>query len=359
MGGRVQSQDAPNLSLITTKHVCPLSDQQTQNAIQAFARMVPVFLHKRCANCHGGLDPFKADHPEGPHTREEMTTGGCNECHSDLPRGENGHEKMWTLPFPGHEFVGKDGPRLCKMMRTSFFKPEDFLAHLHDENGRTNFQAVAFLGTRGLNEYGQGFAFTKPYRPEPIDIMGPDEFDKAAASWVKAMGGKFQGDIRCGCEPVNYDVKVSYDATINAGPLQLKSKMGPVNVPITFHENGAYEGTGTLPFSADGEVDACSGQSLGSMQIKVSGTAVEEGSTNDMKVVLTNTTPVSGATGVECPGKSFSAALKGGDKMTFRFQLAGKDGDWSEAPVQLGPVVDAKVRVDLVDHDPRKSPASE
>jgi hypothetical protein len=362
-GGQSQTEGVIGLNKVTMKMVCPLSEEQTQNAIDAFAKMVPVFHHKRCANCHGDLNPFSKDHPEGPHTVEEMAEGGCNECHSNIP-SNNGKQKKWELALRGHEFGGKDAAHLCKMMRTSFDTAEQFLSHIQDEDGKTNFQAVAFLGTRGLNEYGQQFAFTQPYRPEPIEIMGIGEFLGDAEEWPAAMGGKFQGDVRCGCEPVHFAVRVFYHAMINVGPLQLPSTMGPVDVPITFHDDGSYEGTGTLPYAANGVENApivgpCSIESQESVQIKVSGKAVEMAGENDMTVELTNITPATGSTAVACPEIATVEPLQGNDKRTFRFHLAGKDGESSERPVPLGPVVDATVSVQLVDQDKRNSPVSE
>lgn len=345
------------------KLVCPLSDAQTQDAIQAFAKMVPVFHHKRCANCHGGVDPFKPiNHGGGKQKIEDMvvqtenddgTGTGCLECHNNFPAPDNHNlKKEWKLADRRHPFVGNDGKSLCEMMKAAFFDKEHFVGHMKNDNGGVDFLSIGFAGTRGLNDEGQGGV--KDYHPEPIDIMTHDEFVKDAAAWVDAMGGKFQGDKRCGCEPVHFAVRVSYNATINAGPLQLSSSMGPVDIPITFHEDGTYDGTGTLPFSAKGMEQAagCSAQSVGSMQIKVSGSVFETPAGDSaMHVQLTNISREHGSTKVACPGKSVATALQGGDKMTFEFDLKGADGDWGEAPVQLGPVGNGTVRVQLVDLD--------
>lgn len=55
VGAHLQSSDGqPDRSKI----VCPLSDTQTKDAIQAFDRLMPVFHHDHCANCHNKIDPF-------------------------------------------------------------------------------------------------------------------------------------------------------------------------------------------------------------------------------------------------------------------------------------------------------------
>src|SRR5262249_25476136 len=38
--------------------VCTLSERQTNRAIAAFNRLMPVFHHDRCTNCHNKIDPF-------------------------------------------------------------------------------------------------------------------------------------------------------------------------------------------------------------------------------------------------------------------------------------------------------------
>src|SRR5262249_30099696 len=37
---------------------CRLSPAQQVAAVGAFKKMMPVFRHPRCANCHGGVNPF-------------------------------------------------------------------------------------------------------------------------------------------------------------------------------------------------------------------------------------------------------------------------------------------------------------
>ena len=282
-----------------------------------------------------------------------MIAGGCNECHDNLLQNkdgsnENGTKAEWMLPdLRRHTFVGKDGKSLCEMMKSAFFDKDPFLGHLKKDNGGTQFVVIAFAGTRALNDEGQGYV--DDYQAEPIEIMSHDEFVHDAAAWVDAMGGKFQGDNRCGCEPVHFAVRVFYRAMINMGPLHEQATMGPVDVPITFHEDGTYEGTGTLPFVGMGTAASCSDQSQGSMQIKISGNAVETDSEQKMHIELTNVSRDTGTTSIACPGKSFSGPLNGGDKATFRFDLQGKDGEWSEIPVPLGPAANARLRVQVVD----------
>lgn len=340
----------PPLNPVTMRYVCPLSDAQQQNAIDAFAKMVPTMHHKRCQNCHGGLNPFNGDHDGNAYTIDDMTKGVCNQCHSEVPTGVKGKTGKWELPFKDHSFVGKDAKTLCEMMRTSFMHGLDFEMHMFDDNGKTNFQGVAFKGSRGI-----------PDLPlEPIDTATLPQFFGQAQAWVHAMGDEFVGDIRCGCEPVHFAVRVFYHANINmGGTLQQLTEMGPVDVPITFHDDKTYEGTGTLPLAGAGSVDngRCVSQSGGSMTIKVSGKAVEDESKNEMHIELTNTGSDSGLTDVTCPMYSGAFPLRGGNQMVFKFDVRGKAGDVGSSPVPLGPVVDATVQVGVVDKSAPPAPA--
>lgn len=49
-------------------------------------------------------------------------------------------------------FVDKDPTTLCKQIKRTLPDAGQFMGHLKDDNGQTNFSATAFLGTRGLDE---------------------------------------------------------------------------------------------------------------------------------------------------------------------------------------------------------------
>jgi len=40
------------------KTMCPLSEKQEQEAIEASHHLAAVFREPRCLNCHGGVNPF-------------------------------------------------------------------------------------------------------------------------------------------------------------------------------------------------------------------------------------------------------------------------------------------------------------
>ncbi len=81
--------------------LCPLSDEQTQKSIDAFAKLVPTYHHPRCERCHGALDVFAENTPHGGGVQGDET--GCDTCHTEGLQGER-----WMTPSKGHNFVGKD-----------------------------------------------------------------------------------------------------------------------------------------------------------------------------------------------------------------------------------------------------------
>lgn len=325
--------------------------------------MVPTFHHKRCVNCHGGVDPFTgANHGGGKVdiTEDQMEQGACNVCHDKLPPLRSGKTPVWKLPvLPDHSFVNRDAQTLCEMMKKAFnafpSPGTQFEFHILEDNGKTDFQMIAFAGTRGVSD--------RP--PEPIEGLTLGGFFDQAIAWVDAMGGEFKGDERCGCEPLQFAVRIKYMASWEVGGIsQGIGQMGPVDIPIHFHDDGTYEGQGTLPFAAKGSAHAgpayCADQSQGGMQVKVSGKAVEDPQKHQMHIELTNLTRNTGATAQACnvPYGSGVFALNGGDKATFGFDVIGRVGDTLATPFPLPtPFVKAVLSVEVVDQSAQPATA--
>jgi hypothetical protein len=339
--------------------VCPLSESQTQNSIAAYAKMVPTFTkQERCFNCHGGVNPFADPTNHGGGTISKKDEENCNECHGSLPQPEKAKNAKWTLPFlPEHSFVNRDAKSLCESMKKVLPTGKLFVGHIRNDNGGTDFNSVAFAGTRGLNEVGRILAFKQPYRPEPIVGITHEQLLAQAQAWVDTMGGEFEGDERCGCEPVKQAIDVYYDARLVMGTMvQEFATMGPAKIPITFHDDRTFDGEGYFPFAAKGVVRAgpgeCAGQSQGGMKIKVFGSAVEEFMNNHMLIEVTNLTPETGSTAEQCNFPPYGGVfpLRGGDKASFGFSIVGLMGETSDTPVPLpAPGMIATLRVKVVD----------
>ena len=91
-------------------------------AIKAFSKMMPVFRHPRCLNCHGGLDIFSDQHPGASgldeqdltlltrELRDSVSRQQCEDCHDNIrrmnsPSGKGG----WMIPNPPVFFVDGAG----------------------------------------------------------------------------------------------------------------------------------------------------------------------------------------------------------------------------------------------------------
>ena len=262
--------------------ICPLSETQQQESIDAFKEMVPTFQHPRCANCHGGVAPFEAntDHAGGKFdlvldadgsVKVEQTFAECQNCHGGLPG--------WEIPRSRFSFVDKDAVELCQQMKGELGRAEKFIDHITRDLGGTPFIATAFEGMRGLNEAGIEFYGAlndmKPV-PEPPQISHSDLINQAQA-WVDAMGGKFKGDNGCGCEPQKYALQI--DESILAAFVSDSARIDwdgktQVQIPLTFKDDGTFTGEATSMRTISAVLTAkvgCSGTATTNVQWQVNG----------------------------------------------------------------------------------------
>jgi hypothetical protein len=207
---------APSAVLGQKRPSCPLTEEQSKKAVDAFAKVAAfVLTEPRCVNCHGGVNPFidgiglnPAD-PTAPVSLKEHGGGaiptstdgtidaGCMKCHHQMaPKRDGSPTLQWFTATNFHSFVDKNATTLCRQFKKSTGSPQEFLGHLTDDNGGNNFAQTAFNGDRGLDEADlEGFSVSiqKP-------SISKSAFIQLAQNWVNAMGGKFQGDENCGCE---------------------------------------------------------------------------------------------------------------------------------------------------------------
>jgi hypothetical protein len=235
--------------------VCPLSEQQEEEAPKAFAAMVPTFTHPRCINCHGAVNPFE---PNTPHlsgrvgkTFKQLSIrddilgkdvqvtvvdvedpdhrwDSCKDCHSAFPG-------IWALPPPSKWFTGKSALQLCEQMKSNFSSAEQFLEHVEHDVAPFPFIEEGFKGTRGLDENGQATyqnVTGKDFQPEPPPITHAQFLDQAKA-WVDAMGGEFTGDRDCGCKPHKYALELTYHLLYQQPGAKLASE-AKVILPLKF-----------------------------------------------------------------------------------------------------------------------------
>ena len=123
-----------------------------------FAKLVPVFEHPRCINCHGVVNPFRKDmHAGGLYDRVKNFPGAyCDDCHDLAPlslnrfKGKDGKLRgmsEWRLPPQSMFFVDRNPTQLCRQVR-EFASDLDGLSTHFDRDPRIQ---LAFEGRRAMD----------------------------------------------------------------------------------------------------------------------------------------------------------------------------------------------------------------
>jgi hypothetical protein len=200
---------------------CPLTDAQTQKAVDAFAPIANFLSNEpRCVNCHGRVNPFvhstglDPEDPSNPPPSQLIHAGGfvphkknadgtadfgenmtCRDCHNHMVPKSDGSPSRWFLAPGFLSFVDKDATTLCRQIKGQTRTAEKLLRHLEDDDGFDNFAKTGFKGDRGLDpdQFEDDFPSAPP-------SLSQAELKQLAQKWIDTMGGKFQGDASCGCE---------------------------------------------------------------------------------------------------------------------------------------------------------------
>lgn len=259
-------------------------------AIKAFAPIHSFVMNEpRCVNCHGGVNPHvetpgpdadaphevpstvahgpgaidRFEQPDADGVRRTMEVT-CSGCHDGMAPKRDGSSSRWFTAPPFLAFQNKDAPTLCKQFKRATGSADRFIGHLEDDNGGNAFTKTAFLGNRGI----EGLA------PIPPSISHA-ALIRLGREWIDAMGGRFQGDESCGCEPrlrgkfKSVDsspvdsIKVSGDlvwkledpsGAAPGAPMVFKPRSGEITVEIQYHNPGIAshcEALGRRTFQVD------------------------------------------------------------------------------------------------------------
>lgn len=177
---------------------CPLTAEQTNRAIAAFAALKPVLQHPRCMNCHGLFADLKTN-PATKHPGKQVgPEDECKQCHEQA--GD-----VWEIPPPEMFFNDRSDSQLCMQ-----FKLKRSGARLMNHVTTDKRILLGFEGRRGQD-----------LEPKPPPVSH-DEFVKMVAKWVAAIYGsdkqeaweeEFPGgsDTKCGCEPIAGTTTATYD----------------------------------------------------------------------------------------------------------------------------------------------------
>jgi len=194
---------------------CPLPLGDQVKAVAAFAKMIPVFRHPRCSNCHGGVDPFTdpqtGKHGGGVRDADDFETGICESCHSEMDGGMK--DAQWRMAPPPMFWVKKSDEQLCMQVREMEPDAARYVGHIRDDNGKEPFTLIAFQGMRALPA-GTESQITKRVitsEPPPGSL---DTMTAQAQAYVDAMGGSLVGSSDCGCKLKPVEVRFRSTLTI-------------------------------------------------------------------------------------------------------------------------------------------------
>jgi hypothetical protein len=195
------------------------SAQTTTNAdpIELFAKMMPVFSHPRCVNCHGGVNPYDIDASTpvadiDPTIRIEMDFGpglvvhgggatsageDCDDCHTDANR--------WHLAPRDLRFAGKTTKQLCDLQSAAVAQlgRGQYLGHLSGDA----LIGLAFAGKRG----GASGHADRPG-------MSRDDFVQAAAEWIATGRASCGGWVGTITQTETFAANYGYPIQAGTGP---------------------------------------------------------------------------------------------------------------------------------------------
>jgi hypothetical protein len=252
-----------------------------------------------------------------------------------------------TAP-PFLSFVGKDAPTLCKQIKDALHLAKDFIGHLTDDNGNNNFAGTAFNGDRGLDRS----MFPESEVPIEKPHITQAAFLKLAHNWIDAMGGEFQGDKACGCEPSHYLLRMSAQTTVAVEDVRYEAAMNPVDIPIEFNDDGTFTGTGTADFQGAGVGGDCTMSATANVTFSVSGKAVETLNEQSMHIKLKTASPMDTSGTARCPERSGSVQKALTSQETWPFDGQGKVGEVLQTPMPSpGPGITTTNRLEIVKKD--------
>ncbi len=275
---------------------CPLSLPEQEKAIKAFQKMIPVFRHPRCQNCHGGVDPTVGTHGGVEITVEDTRKNVCSECHAD---------PNWGPPSdPSRLWSKRSDEWICRRIRDDN-AGEFFLQHLREDDLIT----LGFEGNRNLND-GARTIYTettgRPFRSEPPPVSHR-QFWEQGIEWLKAMGGDFVGTNECGCVRGKVELRMTSDWSGTGMGTTLASRV-TATVPLVADTTGlVFSGQAPLVHGSYTMRPVPGGCTVNMKpeggELKVTEARLEQGSGKEVTIVLSVVPSTSGGVmQMLCPG---------------------------------------------------------
>ena len=225
-----RSATAPRLHARTAAlgAACRLPAGKQVEAVKAFAKMMPVFKHDRCLNCHGKFNVLSVDEHSGAVAAKEskldptslLTVSEriafhkpCANCHNQI-QGKGVRPELttnvvisgWMLPPPPMRWVGKDTEQLCILVKSFEENADSFISHVASDHGEVQFVKAAFEGVRGLDSESIDLYDVVP--EPPPGSMG--QLIAQGTGWARLVGDHWKDSPECGCVLPKIKLKVEH-----------------------------------------------------------------------------------------------------------------------------------------------------
>lgn len=207
---------------------CGLPVGKQVRAVKAFAEMLPVFRHPRCANCHGDFDITSSDVHSGSVAANESKLDprslltvpqrialhqGCVTCHSQI-QGKAVRQQLtsrtvvtgWMVPPAPMLWVGKDDEQLCMLVKGFEENADSFISHVRFDHGEIQFLKAAFEGKRALDSATMDL-YDVVREPPPSSLA---ELITQGSKWAKLVDDQWKDSPECGCVMPKIKLKVEH-----------------------------------------------------------------------------------------------------------------------------------------------------
>jgi hypothetical protein len=195
--------------------------------VKAFAEMMPVFKHDRCANCHGKFNVLSDEHTGAGAAKEsklDPTTlltvservafhKRCGDCHNQI-EGKGVRRQLtdstiisgWMLAPAPMRWVGKDTEQLCVLVKGFEENADSFISHAATDHGEVEFVKAAFEGKRALDAENMEL-YDVDSAPPPGSMK---QLIAHATRWARLVGDHWKDSPECGCVMPKIKLKVEH-----------------------------------------------------------------------------------------------------------------------------------------------------
>ncbi len=205
-----------------------LSAGEQVKAVNAFSKMVPVFRHARCFNCHGAFDITNSDEHTGAAAvpkdldfrqsldvpQRQRLHAQCGECHNQI----TGHANRPTLagnvivagwmiaPQPMQWVTAADDEELCVLVKGHEENADSFISHVRIDHGEIQFLKAAFEGKRALDSANMDL-YDVVAEPPPGSMAS---LIAQGTQWAQLVGDHWTDSRECGCVMPKIKLKVHH-----------------------------------------------------------------------------------------------------------------------------------------------------